>query len=389
MLEETAVNAHQEPPPGSLAGRISVSWVAPPGWDAAPAGYRPGANWEPDPYWPTASPDWLYWRIDGPPDVTAHFTVDEPYVEAVKRWVPAPGWPTPRAGFMPADDWDPDPRWPPAPPNWQFWHVTDEAQDDATLARVKTRSGRLAELNRAERMLAHIRFFRADVPRLEAGMGTQPRTLSALLRRKTSEPGLRELGEMCSAAIVERRDALVDALAEDRPVGDRFLELDRRLRAAVNGFLDARTAAEQHGELARPGRFAGPGVGPAVAGQGLSPGITSDWAEAEHLAAAALVSMGFADARVTGPGTDGGVDVRGRTVVAQVKYLGTPVGRPVLQQLIGAAGGARPVCFSRNGFTKQASAYAQEAGIALFIVTLPGQVSPVNSIAAHLADRRN
>ena len=34
-------------------------------------------------------------------------------------------WPQPPAGWVPPQDWKPDPSWPPPPPGWQFW------QDDA------------------------------------------------------------------------------------------------------------------------------------------------------------------------------------------------------------------------------------------------------------------
>ena len=42
------------------------------------------------------------------------------------RFNPAPGWPTPPAGWAPPPDWQPDPSWPPAPADWHWW------VDDAT-----------------------------------------------------------------------------------------------------------------------------------------------------------------------------------------------------------------------------------------------------------------
>lgn len=31
------------------------------------------------------------------------------------------GWPPPTAGIRPPADWKPDPSWPAAPPEWQWW----------------------------------------------------------------------------------------------------------------------------------------------------------------------------------------------------------------------------------------------------------------------------
>ncbi len=38
-----------------------------------------------------------------------------------RRFNPAPGWPTPPAGWTPPPGWQPDPNWPAAPPGWQLW----------------------------------------------------------------------------------------------------------------------------------------------------------------------------------------------------------------------------------------------------------------------------
>lgn len=90
------------------------------------------------------------------------------------------------------------------------------------------------------------------------------------------------------------------------------------------------------------------------------------WQYAEHLAAAHLRSLGYQDAEVTAAGSDGGIDVRGEHVVAQVKhYLTGPVGSPAVQQLHGAALGAKAVFYARGGFTANAIAYADQADVAL------------------------
>jgi hypothetical protein len=40
------------------------------------------------------------------------------------EWRPAPGWPAPPAGWIPAPDWKPDPSWPKAPEGYSFWQQT-------------------------------------------------------------------------------------------------------------------------------------------------------------------------------------------------------------------------------------------------------------------------
>jgi hypothetical protein len=111
------------------------------------------------------------------------------------------------------------------------------------------------------------------------------------------------------------------------------------------------------------------------------------WQDAEHLAAAWLQSWGYTDARVTGGGADGGVDVRAAHAVAQVKFQAAQVGRPALQRLVGAAGrsGRQLVFFTGTGYSQQAIAYANEYCIALYAYSLDGAVTAVNSIADRIA----
>jgi hypothetical protein len=39
---------------------------------------------------------------------------------------PPPGWPTPPATWVPADEWLPGPEWPEPPADWTFWSVTEQ-----------------------------------------------------------------------------------------------------------------------------------------------------------------------------------------------------------------------------------------------------------------------
>jgi hypothetical protein len=108
--------------------------------------------------------------------------------------------------------------------------------------------------------------------------------------------------------------------------------------------------------------------------------------DAEQVAAEWMRHLGFDDARCTGAGTDGGVDVRSREAVAQVKAQLTPVGRPELQALYGVARseGRRPLFFSLMSYTTAAAAWADEVGMALFRFDHAGAVEAVNAPAEGL-----
>ena len=108
-----------------------------------------------------------------------------------------------------------------------------------------------------------------------------------------------------------------------------------------------------------------------------------NWKQAEAAACAWLRHMGFKDAKVTPTGKDAGVDVVARKVVAQVKWELTRVGRPQLQQLQCAAAQARQkgAFFSRSGYTADARAWAETAGIAAFVLLDDGSLAPTTSAA--------
>ena len=108
--------------------------------------------------------------------------------------------------------------------------------------------------------------------------------------------------------------------------------------------------------------------------------------DAEQVAAEWMRSSGFEDARCTAAGTDGGVDVRSREAVAQVKAQLTPVGRPELQALYGVARseGRRPLFFSLMSYTAAAVTWADEVQMALFRFDHAGTVEAVNLAAERL-----
>jgi hypothetical protein len=102
---------------------------------------------------------------------------------------------------------------------------------------------------------------------------------------------------------------------------------------------------------------------------------------------------GWRDARVTSGGADGGIDIRARGAVAQVKRWQKKVGRPDVQRLLGVATAerAKAIFFSSGGYSADAARFADQNGIALFTVC---PVTPCNEAAKALtrsakrADRR-
>lgn len=108
------------------------------------------------------------------------------------------------------------------------------------------------------------------------------------------------------------------------------------------------------------------------------------WQDAERCAAIWVRAMGHPDAAVTPPGADGGIDIAGRHVLAQVKFRTVKATRPEVQQLLGAAG-RREVelfFFSTSGFTADALAWATGVGIAAFQLQFDGSIVPMNAPAA-------
>lgn len=114
--------------------------------------------------------------------------------------------------------------------------------------------------------------------------------------------------------------------------------------------------------------------------------------DAEQFAASQMRDMGFPDARVTGSGVDGGIDVVARRAVAQVKWMHSKVGRPDLQRLYGARGAehSKDMLFfaeliSPSPYTQEAAEYADKHGIGLFAYTSDGNLFPLNQHAKDFA----
>ncbi|WP_229890442.1 restriction endonuclease [Streptomyces mashuensis] len=115
------------------------------------------------------------------------------------------------------------------------------------------------------------------------------------------------------------------------------------------------------------------------------------WQDAEHNAAAWMRHWGYTDARAQPGGADGGIDVRSRRALGQVKHQTAAVGRPELQRLFGARGkdmGKQLLFFTGSSYTSTAVAYAAENDIALFVYQMDGSMDAVNSPAHRIAAAR-
>ncbi|NYI44951.1 hypothetical protein BJ993_002031 [Nocardioides aromaticivorans] len=137
-----------------------------------------------------------------------------------------------------------------------------------------------------------------------------------------------------------------------------------------------------------------PSAPPDPAGTAPPPGSTgawrwgrpvTSWQEAELLAAAHMVDLGFSGATVTPGGADAGLDVIAHDAAAQVKYHEGPTGRPDIQRLIGAAHGLRSRIFYASSYTTAAILEADRLGVALFQFTPEGLVVAINDAARGLA----
>lgn len=126
---------------------------------------------------------------------------------------------------------------------------------------------------------------------------------------------------------------------------------------------------------------------PQRANQPLTPIQIRSARHAEANACAYLQRLGFAKAAMTSAGADGGVDVLGPGIVAQVKAEAKPVGAPVVQQLFGCAAAeeAQAAFFALCGYTDQARAFADKARVALYTFDLTGSCTPINTHAENFS----
>lgn len=109
------------------------------------------------------------------------------------------------------------------------------------------------------------------------------------------------------------------------------------------------------------------------------------WADAETMAAAHLTHVGFSGVTRTPGAGDGGLDVIGDGVAAQVKFHRRPTGRPDLQSLAGAALGMPTRVFYATSYASTALVEADRLSLALFQYNDDGVVVAANAIAQGIA----
>ena len=114
-----------------------------------------------------------------------------------------------------------------------------------------------------------------------------------------------------------------------------------------------------------------------------------DWRDAEAATARWLRRAGCRRVQLTGGSADGGIDVLTAEWAVQVKHTAKRVGRPAVQQLVGAALSLdrSPALFSTSGFSAPAYSYAIEHDVALFELAIDGSAHGVNRPARRVGKR--
>lgn len=118
--------------------------------------------------------------------------------------------------------------------------------------------------------------------------------------------------------------------------------------------------------------------------------VDRDWQQVERDTATWLRTVGCRQVALTTAGADGGVDVLTSEWAVQVKHTERRVGRPAVQQIVGAALHVerRPAVVSTSGFTSPAVEYAVEHDVALVRLDDDGRGRPVTSAAREIGDEQ-
>ena len=106
--------------------------------------------------------------------------------------------------------------------------------------------------------------------------------------------------------------------------------------------------------------------------------------EYEQYCCLVLQSWGFLDAATTRFSRDGGVDVEADEIVVQCKHYKGNVGVREIREIFGIAAhkSKNAVVFCAGSYTTDARAFADEAGVALFVLSeLHGTAKPLNDHA--------
>ena len=116
--------------------------------------------------------------------------------------------------------------------------------------------------------------------------------------------------------------------------------------------------------------------------------VVTEWRHAEELARDFMRWLGYVDAELTNEGADGGVDVRSRGAIGQVKMHSNGVRRSDIQALVGEAAVQKrtPLFFAMN-YSKEAITWSNENSIAIFKFSRSGDVVAVSDSALRLEAR--
>lgn len=113
------------------------------------------------------------------------------------------------------------------------------------------------------------------------------------------------------------------------------------------------------------------------------------WHDAEAATARWLRKAGCRRVVMTKAGADGGLDVITADWAVQVKHTAKRVGRPAVQQLVGAALTVErsAALFSTSGFSAPAIEYAEQHQVALFELDYWGRAAGINQWSRRVGKR--
>ncbi len=162
---------------------------------------------------------------------------------------------------------------------------------------------------------------------------------------------------------------------------------DRLEALGARGGLEALGEAD---DIVRDLEAAVIGARPDAAGPRPAPRLIRNWRDAEACAAEWMEWFGLGAARLTGGSADGGVDVECESAVGQVKDYGSPLAVGPIREIfaVGTLAGKLPVIFARAGYTGDAVAWGESAGVAMFAFDLQGTPEPVSTVAHELMAHR-
>lgn len=424
---------------------VALTFAADPSWPPPPEGWYPPPMWEPAQGWSKPIDD--LWRVDeldhetavlelsrvlailSEEDANASDTWRLDNRDAIPLvWVAPPNWPSAAPGWSPPDRWKAPRQWGRAPKNWQFWQhdpAIINHQTAAIHARADLRSRALVRSTVGiATLLSHAETLLCDVVRLTPlALSPLPSAVRNGLPVSSPQPlteslksehhsfnrnvsnlrtyllrvayGLGQADEwlwQLRSAVVDARESYQRAAKSaaegvfSATIGHIEQEVSRLKPRQVQG---REHLSEVLNELSEDIEARARALKPEQARSDFEAPLSgaSDWEAAEDLAAEHLRSLGFRDALRAPAGSDGGFDVEGRGIVAQVKYRATAVGRPDIQRLVGAnQHGAQSVFYARAGYSQSAIDYARLTGVALFeIDATTSQVDPVNDAATALS----